>query len=503
MGRNSNPCAPTVTTMLAVIAPMFLSTLTRRTRILRLTLLLAVAASPGCGDEQNEPAKAQLGGRCTEAQLDECEDGLACEPRNDSDGRVCSQPLTITGSSSDALTGAAIANALIYILDATGSPIAQAKTNVEGQYEATVSVPREADGSISEASSWTVSASARGYQPFPYGVRTPVPITGNQIEASAGSLTLGDENTDVVLLPLTGADDLATVRGTVNATAAGTLVVAETDAAQPAPFGIVGPDGTFTIFNVPKAEVTVRGYRKGVSVEPKAVTVEADVEDLALMLEDKELGSVSGSINIVNAGGGSLSSVVLVPESVFDPIAEKGPVPLGLRVPDAPKSPNVSGAFQFEDVSPGTYVVLAAFENDDLVRDPDTNIGGTALQTVEVAASAVMLDESFKVTAALVVESPGAEEVEEVSEPLTFVWADDSSEDQYHFVLRSALGEVVWEVPDVPGVSGSDTVSVEYDGPALTPGMFYQFQATSMRDTNDGLVPISRTEDLRGVFRLK
>jgi hypothetical protein len=39
-------------------------------------------------------------------------------------------------------------------------------------------------------------------------------------------------------------------------------------------------------------------------------------------------------------------------------------------------------------------------------------------------------------------------------------------------------------------------VSAEYGGPALTPGMYYRFRATSWKDGS----PISRTEDLRGVF---
>lgn len=476
--------------------------LSRRARLLRLTLLLATVS--GCGDDDDQSStKALLGEACSDAATEQCDAALACEPRADSSERVCAHPLLVAGSLRDALTNQPVETALVYVMADTGTPIAQAKTDSDGGYETIVSVPREADGSIPKDASWTISASAQGYQPFPYGVRTSVPVTSNQIEAGDDHLFLSADNTDVELLPLDDVEDLALVRGELADSAAGALIVAETEAATPAPFGLVGPKGDFTIFNVPKAEVTLRGYRKGVNIEPATLTVDGDVTDVTLTLKETELGSVAGNINIVNAPGGSLSSVVLVPESVFDPISEKGPVPLGLRVPNAPKAPDVAGAFEFADVSPGIYVVLAAFENDDLVRDPDTNIGGTALQTVEVGSASVEVDESFKVTAALAVEGPGADGVEEVSAPLTFMWADDSSEDLYHFVLRSALGDVVWEVSDVPGVSGSDSVTLEYGGPDLTPGMFYQFQATSMRDSKDGLVPISRTEDLRGVFRFK
>ena len=52
--------------------------------------------------------------------------------------------------------------------------------------------------------------------------------------------------------------------------------------------------------------------------------------------------------------------------------------------------------------------------------------------------------------------------------------------------------------PDIPSSSGSDP-EVPYAGPPLDSGMYYQFRVTSF-DTNDR--PLSRTEDLKGVFFL-
>lgn len=477
------------------------SSFARYKLLLRLSLLMGVATNCG-GDDDSQPKPAKLGEACTDATLDECEPGLACEQRSDGKARVCSEPLTFSGLLRDALDDEPVAHALVYVLDATGTPVAQAETNADGEYSVSIPAPRASNGDLPDDAAWTLSASAQGYQPFPYGLRTAVPIAANQVDRNDGQLVVNDDNADVVLLPLANAEELVVVHGHVDERAVGALVVAESDVV-PAPFGLVGPDGRFTLFNVPRTDSTLKLYRSGISAKPKAISISDDVDDVSLSLEDTALANVSGSINIVNAPGGSLTSVVLVPESVFDPLSEKGPVPVGMRVPDPPKDPNVSSAFEFKDVSPGTYVVLAAFENDGLVRDPDSNIGGTELQTVEVAASDVTVDESFKVTEALAVEGPGADGVEEVSEPLTFRWADDSSEDTYALVLRSALGELVWEQPAVPGVSGDDVVSLAYDGPELTSGMFYQFSVTSLRDTKDGAVPISRTEDLRGVFRVK
>jgi hypothetical protein len=77
------------------------------------------------------------------------------------------------------------------------------------------------------------------------------------------------------------------------------------------------------------------------------------------------------------------------------------------------------------------------------------------------------------------------------------VWGDDSSEDHYEVRVFDAFGKNVWENLAVPGVSGSKTVTEMYGGSALLPGMIYQFRATSMGKSN---IPISQTEDLKGVF---
>jgi hypothetical protein len=194
-------------------------------------------------------------------------------------------------------------------------------------------------------------------------------------------------------------------------------------------------------------------------------------------------------VQIVNAPGGSTTSVILVLEETFIEQTARGEAPPGLRAAE------VSGEWSIENVPDGDYVVLAAFENDELVRDPDTSIGGTAIVHLTIDGGDETV-EGFKVTEALAVTGP--DEGETVSEAPTFEWADDSSEGSYHLELFDAFGELVWEDPAVPEVSGSQTVSVEYGGPELEPGMFYQFRATSL-SKRDG-IPISRTEDLHGVF---
>jgi len=203
----------------------------------------------------------------------------------------------------------------------------------------------------------------------------------------------------------------------------------------------------------------------------------------------KATSVVSGKVEIVNPGGGSDTSIILVVNDTFVESTASGEAPPGLRVG------GVSGTWSIPGVPDGEYVVLAAFENDLLVRDPDTAIGGTSLVRVTVSGANVAVAESFKITGSLDAPSPDREEV--VSGTPSFVWNDDSGEDHYTIVVFDAFGKQMWEKLDVPGVSGDKTVKVDYGGPSLTPGVLYQFRATSIKN---GGTPISRTEDLRGVF---
>jgi hypothetical protein len=157
----------------------------------------------------------------------------------------------------------------------------------------------------------------------------------------------------------------------------------------------------------------------------------------------------------------------------------------------------VGGPWEIVDVPAGDYIVLAAFENDGLVRDPDTGIGGTAIQEITVANAAVTVD-GFKITGALEILSPGANRAEVVTGSPTFRWVDDSSEDGYELTVYDTFGSVIWNDANVARVTGGD-VSVAYGGPPLTPG-YYQFRVLSWRDRNGSRVFISATEDLKGVF---
>jgi hypothetical protein len=198
----------------------------------------------------------------------------------------------------------------------------------------------------------------------------------------------------------------------------------------------------------------------------------------------------------VNPGAGKGTSYILVVESTFDETLARGETPPGLRAPEGTELVS-SGSWVIEGVPAGKYKVLGAFENDRLVRDPDLSQGNTEIVRVEVTAGQSVEAPSFKITGSLDVISPGAEGPEEVTGTPVFSWVDDSSEASYRLDVFDTFGKIIWTVP-VPGSSGSNP-EVIYEGPALESGMFYQFRVTSF-DGKD--VPLSMTEDLKGVFFL-
>jgi hypothetical protein len=456
-----------------------------------------------------------------------CAYGLSCEPVDGSDDDyVCGATVEIRGLVTDSASGDPIEGALVAALNESSEPVTDVvATDSCGGYVLPVSVRRTADGELAETPKWTLSVSAQDYLPFPAGVRPALPIDSADAvpdpdppETDSGDTdTAGEEYVSDVIM--NGATSVALIRlpselaggaivsgtvGSEDVVVAGMLVVAEGNPDR-APYGIVDASGHYTLFNVPDGEATIRGYRRGVEVETAVVMANGEaIEDVNLPLvtaDTDDLSTVDGSLSIVNAPGGSATSVVLVPVSVYNETLERGPVPVGLRVPDPPLAPNVSGQFGFSGVPSGTYKVLVAFENDRLVRDPDEGIAGTAILEITVGMGEQLdLQDGFKVTEALQVFGPGADMPEEVDAQPVLTWADDSSEDGYELKVYNALGDLTWETM-VPGVSGSDQVEVPYEGPALEPGMYYQFRATSFRDQGGGeILYISRTEDLRGVF---
>jgi hypothetical protein len=449
----------------------------RHSCLVVLSLLLSAAA---CSNDEDKKQQSET--KCTLGSAQGCEKSQVCEQVVGKDP-ACFDPIRIEGSVTNALDGTAVVGALVVARDANGAAVSgTAASDSAGKYSLVVPVPRDAEGKPVVESSYTLRADASQYQTFPTAPRVALPVKVDQPVAGVVS----GAATNISLVPLPSGTVTGTISGKVQLEdPKGTLVVVGNATA------LATYDGSFTIFNVAPGSVTVSAYKQGSNLQPAIANVVANetTKGITLSAASQPTATVSGKVEIVDPGQGSNTSVILVVEDTFVENAAQGEAPPGLR------ASNVSGTFSIAGVPDGKYVVLAAFEDDYLVRDPDTCIAGTAVVRVTVAGADVALTEGFKITGALDVISPDKEQI--VTGTPSFVWVDDASEDRYELRVYDGLGNLIWENTQVPSVNGGQTVTVPYGGPALIAGMVYQYRATSVRRA----CPLSSTEDLRGVFR--
>lgn len=466
-------------------------------------------AAPDCGSDgvcllDRAEGEYRCVASCDPARADACPGVLACEPiAGQGDKAACVTRAFITGRVIDLASGQPVSGALVMARKTMdGSVTDVAGTGDDGSFRVEVRVVRDSNGKPKTGDVHVLHVSASDYLPYPTPLRPAIPIAPTQFEPEIpddpdSAWIFTSPLAEVGLVPLPdSAKGRPSLRGSLVDPAGGVLVVAECPD-PPCPYGYTDRRGAFTIFNVAAGTYRLAAYRKGTYHEAREVVVgSSDLDDLSLATSAFSGGSVTGSVNIVNAPGGSRTSVVLVPESTFHKGLRIGVMAPGLRAPDPPADPDVTGAFAITGIPEGRYVVFAAFENDGLVLDPDPNIAGTQVVHVEVTAAAPTRTlDPFKVTEALPVVFPGAEGPQAVTPPVTFIFGDDSSEDAYTVEVFDVHGNLLWETKHGE-VTGSAEVSVPYEGPTLEAGTFYHWRATSYR--KDG--PISSTEDLRGVF---
>lgn len=479
-------------------------------RAYKFLLVLWLTGMAACGDDEEEKSTV-----CEPGDNDGCDDGLVCEMVQDGEP-ACFAKVVIRGRVFDLMSDESVEDATVVALDVNGAAVSNVVLSHEsGSYELQIPMMRDSEGIPLELldskgepldPSVQLRVSADGYQSFPFPPRTALPIDLTAHKKSPESepdvWLIENPGTDVGLIDLPGnATDRDTIQGRIDGDDPGGALVVAVQKGKAVATAISDSQGAFTLFNVPHGETSIEAYRAGLNVAAQTVNVPAnDAEAIVLQADTTDLASVTGSINIVNAPGGSQTSVILVLESTFIESTVWGIAPSGLRID------GVESGFNIADVPPGNYVVLAAFENDDLVRDPDESIGGTNIVHIEVTSSdsEVDLPESFKVTEALDVLSPGAAGLEliDAQDGITFRWADDSSEDGYELRIYDAFGNLVHENTEIDRVTGGDSVNYTWSDATLERGMVYQFRVVSFRDDKDARTYISATEDLKGVFQI-
>ncbi len=463
----------------------------------RVPLLLSVLlAAAGCGSDSKDHS-------CDPLNVDACGGGQVCE-RVQGGEPACADPVEVQGVVFRLSDDAGILGARVVPLDVNGAPVGSAATTgPDGAYKVRVPATRDASGKP-VAGAVTLRADAEGYATFPSGIRSAVPIDLATAASGNGVWTVRSSLTDVGLVRDPDAGT-ASLHGTVaGVNRAGALVVAE-------PTGVVGgvgrtgvadASGSYAIFNLPAGDWTVKAYAKGVNHEPAAAAGLVASEDRALDVATRAGATATVSGNLQRTGQNqpnptTATSVILVVQSTFDGVIDRGEAPPGLVAPVAADQ----GTFSVAGVPDGQYVALAAFENDGYVRDV-SGIGGTAPVIVTVQAGAMTSAAgSFKITGAVsfatagITPATGTDGAATVTNFLTptFDWDAYPSAASYEVVVFDALGTKVW----TPGRFPSAITTAVYAGDALVPGMTYQVRISAF-DT--GGAQISRTEDLKGVF---
>ncbi len=441
----------------------------------------------GCGGDDEESCDVVANTGCDGTQV--CELVQGGEP-------ACFAAVVVKGRVFDLQTDAAVAGARMVALDGKNAPTSSvAVSGSDGAYTLAIPTQRDVEGVPTASATITLRADAAGYVSFPAGIRQALPFDTSDPVLLDGEYVIASALTDLGLLPIAGGGPATgTIHGRVaaNDSSASVTVVAELTGKGYS--AIAGRDNNYVLFNVPVGSYQVAGYAKGFNytTAPAIVTAGGDVEANLDVDAARAASTVSGSVQIVNGQLGTATSVILVVESTFDAVLERGETPAGLRSPDPGIAPNVNGSFAITGVPAGRYVVLAAFENDNLVRDA-SSIGGTEIVHQEVVAGQdVAITTSFKVTGAVDIVAPGATGPETISGNPTFSWLDDSSEDRYEVTVFDGYGNIVWTAGTPKSV-----VTLPYAGPALVAGMYYQFRVLSIKDPAE---QISKSEDLRGVF---
>jgi hypothetical protein len=436
---------------------------------------------------------------------------LVCEPIQGQEAPACFQPVMIQGRVFDVASDAGIANAQVTAEEVSGRSVGQvAVTGADGTYSLAIPTVRTDANGTPTGQTLKLSAAAHDYTPFPSGFRVALPVdtsnptggTDAPFVVTAGPTAIGLEKlpADRQGLPsISGTVDTTTADGGTND--AEILVAAE----QTGGTGTSGAtytaradsSGAYTLFNIPAGTYSVQAYRRGANYTAASATVASqDVPNVNIAASQTPTATVSGSADVVSGSGAT--SVVLALASTFNDTLRRGTLVPGLRAPDPGQTPNVNGSFSISGVPDGKYVVLAGFENDGLVQDPDPNQGGTQIQTVTISNGAVSTAlDAFKVTSAIMLTSPGGgDTVEEVSGTPTFTWVPYPSTQSYELQVFDALGTQVWDTTFAATTGASQ--SEAYAGDPLTPGTIYQWRLTAFGNNGN---PISQTEDLKGVFR--
>lgn len=476
----------------------------------------ALALASGSCSSSRKPA-------CDPMAQNACSSGLVCEQVQGGEPD-CFSPLEVGGRIFDLANPEPATNGVIgarvVALDANRAPLSPvAISGAGGAYAIAVPATRNPDGSPTGAV--TLRADAAGYQTFPSGLRPALPVDLSTATLSAGKWVVASGATSIGLAALPPGN-YAALHGTVSATPTrgGILVVAQPAAGGSGITGIVDGNGSYAIFNVPVGvggtSYQVRPYAAGANHQPDVTLPIAlgSGDDKAVNFTAGGTGTatLTGSVQFTgqNLPAVKKTSVILVVKSTFDSALGHGEAPPGLRDGNVT---DVASGFTVPGVPDGDYVVLAAFENDGLVRD--VGQGSTGLYEISVSGGVitqVLLDGSpvpggtigFKATGAISLGAPFTGTSEATPWPAstatpTLEWVAYPSTDHYEATVIDELGVTVCAKSGILQTDPNSFTWSSIDCTVATAeaGRYYQFIVKSFQT---GGAQASRSEDLKGVF---
>ncbi len=496
-------------------------------RIHHLIFAVPAALALACGSSSPPPSNV-----CDPSAQTPCSNGLVCEQvQGDQPG--CFAPLVVRGRTFDLAnadpTTNGVAGARVVALDANHAPLSPVAISEDGTtgdpkgtYKLQVPWQRQADGTP-VAGHISLRADAVDYQTFPSGLRVALPIDVSTAVKGTSSWTLQSAQTDIGLIKLPNTTNLAQIHGTVASVPnhEGVLVVAESSGVGVT--GITDASGSYAIFNLgasttsPGTAYTVTAYAQSANYVPVQVNLmPGDDKQVDFSLANATTATVTGNLDFggQNMPANPSTSVALVVKSTFVENLGRGEQPPGLSASGV--TPAATG-YSIPGVPDGTYIVLAAFGNDGMVRDI-SGIGGSAPVEVDVSGGAVTLAPgAFKLTGAMTLGTPFVAPYDTTPWPVTsgvtqpvFDWVAYASASQGYIVQvfdtfgAPLLPQNAQASPlTLKGVqvAASPSPSYTYPGaPALQKGMYYQFKVFAMQTISAKTVVASQSKDQQGVF---
>jgi len=390
----------------------------------------------------------------------------------------------------------AIAEARVILLDAESEPVQTFVT--------------DANGIVSQTGlfigDYQLKISAQGYNSSPPPRVPPLPVKIYSGQTTTVTIELFRIDQNLIVGAISGKIS------SDNNPVAGALVIADGDSGSYTT--ISADDGNYVLYNVEEGSVDVTAYIKGLNFPTlNQVIVEADITttDEDLVASDVANGTISGNVQFVAGGTAQTTDITLID------LATREVIP-GMRV-----YTDVNNDYTMSGLPNGNFEIIASMLNDGNVIDPDEAV--TQGDPLVIVTSGIVDPpiRSFKITGAVVMDTPATPDNNEVpvlTATPTFTWHSESSyssANDFAIEVINEYGETVWggfdgldPVEGIPTVTvPGGTYTIDYAGPVLQSGHYYQLRIYAMKDDNDAILYpngyklISVTENLDGVFKVE